>query len=336
MIDEDKEFFISSYLRDGYICLVSKPMSPITLNTLKDLYTTFPFVKQAKVRVRQQDSNGNYRKIFTNRCLTAGHKYIYRLKQFAEEKFSAVSLAATNIRGENTKSKASKLHKTLFSSTPVRFGEMEWEDLLHIDAVEQVIQVLMLLSSSPGARRLCEDLLTGDPLSMDVKLDDSSTSRSAELAAAYLKTMGLAIRINKIPKVREGVGRVVVTRLPKSEETMNRVVERTPFELLDEQVDKIIELDDASKKKLHDVVYRVKDCTTLEEANDIVRDMRRAKAAHIANMGKKQFKVGTADELIEKMKTEEIKAKPIRVVGRTVVERLPNVNNYNQFHHDKK
>lgn len=326
MMDEDKETFIASYTKDGCIYIVTKPMTPVTLNTLEQLYKTFPFASQMKVRVRQIDSNGNYRKVYTNRLLTAGFKYIYRLKQFAEEKFSAVSLAATNIRGENTKSKASKLHKSLFSSTPVRFGEMEWEDLLHIDAVEQVIQVLMLLSSSPGARRLCEQLLTGDPLSMDIKLDDKSTSRSAELAAAYLKTMGLRLEINKIPKTRQGAGRVVVTRLPKAKETMKTVVERTPFEILDEHVDQILDLDEKSKGKLHEVVYRVKNCETLEDANNVIRDLRRAKAIHIANRGKEQFNIDSAEELIEKMKTEGITKAPTHIVGRVVVDRIPGID----------
>ena len=59
-----------------------------------------------EILVPQQGSNGQYRFIKARRKLITGKKYIYRLKQFAEEKHSAVSLASTNIRSENTKSKA--------------------------------------------------------------------------------------------------------------------------------------------------------------------------------------------------------------------------------------
>jgi hypothetical protein len=45
------------------------------------------------------------------------------VKQFAEEKFSATSLSATNIRNENTKSRVKKDFKELFPNTPVRFGK---------------------------------------------------------------------------------------------------------------------------------------------------------------------------------------------------------------------
>jgi hypothetical protein len=45
------------------------------------------------------------------------------VKQIAEEKFSATSLSATNIRNENTKSRVKKDFKELFPNTPVRFGK---------------------------------------------------------------------------------------------------------------------------------------------------------------------------------------------------------------------
>lgn len=318
---EDKDLFIRSYIDDGNIFLVTPPMRPITLDTLRELYERFPFVQQAKVRVLQEDSNGNLRKVYAHRCLTAGFKHIYRLKQFAEEKFSAVSLAATNIRGENTKSKASKLHKILFSSTPVRFGEMEWEDLIHISAIEQLIQVLMLLSSSPGARRLCDKLLTGDPLDMDVKLDDKSSSRSAEIANAYLKTMGLKLVISKIPKDKKGAGRVVVTRVPKDNAEMQKVVGRVPFELTDADIDSIEGL--ASKDCLKEVVVRVNNCKTLEEAQQVVSDMRRSKATKLIEEVKDQYGCKTVDAAIKQI-AKGVKM-PKRVVGRIVAERLPNL-----------
>ena len=50
---------------------------------------------------------------------------IYQLvKQYAEEKFSATSLSATNIRNENTKSRVKKDFRELYPNTPIRFGKL--------------------------------------------------------------------------------------------------------------------------------------------------------------------------------------------------------------------
>ena len=90
---------------------------------MKEIYDAFPWIEQNKVEVAMVGSNGNVRYIPCRRNIVVGKQYIYRLKQFAEEKFSATSLSATNLRNENTKSKASKNHTALYNSTPIRFGE---------------------------------------------------------------------------------------------------------------------------------------------------------------------------------------------------------------------
>ena len=326
MIDEDKEFFINSIVNDSFIYLVCNPFDTMGLDTLRALYTEFPFIKQAKVLVKQEDSNGNLRDVPTSRLLTAGHKYIYRLKQFAEEKFSVVSLASTNIRGENTKSKASKQHKILFPSTPVRFGEMEWGDLIHISAVEQMIQILMLLSTSPGARRLCENLLTGDPLKMDVQLDNNSTSRSAEIAAAYLKTMGLKLNIKKIPKKRGGALRHVVSRLPKDKPPLE-VVRRLPYDILEKDMDRILIANSESVNGLKRVVCRIRNCDTLEQAQQEMLNMKRHEVAHIMEVAKDMYGVEDVEGLLKVFKSGKTLEKPVSVVKRIVVERIPTYEN---------
>jgi anaerobic selenocysteine-containing dehydrogenase len=116
----------------------------MSLDKLKALYDEFPWIEMSQVMVPIIDSNDNWRYVTARRKLVVGAQYIYRLKQFAEEKFSAVSLASTNIRSENTKSKANKLHKTVHAATPVRFGEMEFENLMH-SRVEDIIQVIMFI-----------------------------------------------------------------------------------------------------------------------------------------------------------------------------------------------
>ena len=87
----------------------------------------------------------------------------------------------------------------MYSRTPIRFGDMETGNLIHLGA-ELVVQMLMLYSTSPNARRITAEMLTGDPFNIDVKLDDNSTNRNVEILNVYLKTMGLKITFKKIPK----------------------------------------------------------------------------------------------------------------------------------------
>jgi len=234
---QSRYMMLESMCRDGAIYLCIPPISGnMNIDKLKQLYDAFPFVEPSSIMVPQRGSNGKYRMIPARRRLITGKKYIYRLKQFAQEKLSSVSLASTNIRGENTKSKANKLHKTVHATTPVRFGEMEFEDLTHMQ-VELVIQTLMLLSSSPTGRRLMQQLLTGDPYIRDIKLDTDATSRSVEVVNAYLKTMCLKLIFERIPKAKGNTAlREAVKRIPNMH-MLTEIVSRVPHQLRDSIVD---------------------------------------------------------------------------------------------------
>ena len=69
-------------------------------------------------------SDGSLRYIQSRRPIVVGKQYIFRLKQYAEEKFSATSLSSTNIRNENTKSRVKKDFRELYPNTPIRFGKL--------------------------------------------------------------------------------------------------------------------------------------------------------------------------------------------------------------------
>lgn len=146
-----------------------------------------------------EDSNGNIRYVESRRPVVYGYIYYYRLKQHSEEKFSVTSLSATNIKNENSRNKASKVYNAQFSRTPIRFGYMEMGDMSHM-GIELVIQVLMLYSSSPEARMLCEKAMTGNPYKVDIQLENTSTNIQAEILNTYLKTLGLRLKFIKIPK----------------------------------------------------------------------------------------------------------------------------------------
>ena len=193
----------------------------MSLDVLNRLYKEFPWIDQVDVEVPVTRSNGMVQFIKAHRKLVFGKKYVNRLKQFAEEKFSAVSLAATNIKGENVKSNANKLHKAPHATTPVRFGDMEFLDMLHMNG-EINIQVLLLVSAAPKARRMFEQLLIGDPFVRDIRLPADAKSRQVEKVDVYLKEIGLALRFTKRLKKRVSAKIRVMNKI--SNQVKTRVV----------------------------------------------------------------------------------------------------------------
>lgn len=198
-----KLFMDSILTEDDAIILSSPPFTtPINIDTISKIYEHFPWIEPYEVLMPMEDSNGNIRYIPARRRLTVGKIYNYRLKQYAEEKFSVTSMSATNLKGLNTRSKANKIYETKHTKTPIMFGVMESGNLAHL-GMEYVVMNLMLYSSSPQARRLFEQLLIGDPYDIDIKLDENSKNRNAEIINALLKTMGLRLVFDKIPKKKK-------------------------------------------------------------------------------------------------------------------------------------
>ena len=74
----------------------------------------------------------------------------------------------------------------------------------HIGA-ETVVGNLMIHSTSPSGRRAVEEMYTGDPFKIDIKLGKDDKSRSAEIANTYLKTIGRRLKFIKKLKVRPKV-----------------------------------------------------------------------------------------------------------------------------------
>lgn len=78
---------------------------------------------------------------------------------------------------------------------------MELGDFSHM-GIERVVEMLMLYSSSPQARMLCESAMTGDPYNVDIQLDNKSSNIQAEILETYLKTIGYRLKFTKIPKIK--------------------------------------------------------------------------------------------------------------------------------------
>lgn len=201
----NRDIFIEQMIHDGCIMVSIPPISSnMNIDKLAEIYREFPFIsKYCPVCVPQKGSNGKVRMIYTRRPLVIGKKYIFRLKQLVEDKFSAVSLASTNIRNENAKSRLSKTHNARFPTTPIRsYGEMESSTLASHLTPEIFINEFLLNSSSPEARRLNQQLLTGDPFAFDIKLDENCVAQSSDILMAYLKVLGLKLTFSKVKKYK--------------------------------------------------------------------------------------------------------------------------------------
>ena len=124
MDKETFKFFVHSVIQDAAIYLSIKPLSEsLSIDDIEKLYDEFPYIQQIVVNVPIVNSMGETRFVPARRKAVVAPKYMYRLKQYAEEKFAVTSLSATNIKNENTRSKASKNHTALHTNTPVKFGE---------------------------------------------------------------------------------------------------------------------------------------------------------------------------------------------------------------------
>lgn len=197
-LDDDAKYTFIDSLADGIVLSIKPITESIDIDKLCEIYTRFKWLSPSKVLSPIRDSSGSIRYTESRRPLVCGKKYIYRLKQHAEDKESTTSLSPTNIRNEPSKSTSSSEYRTPYAKTPVRVGAMETGNLLHFLNIFPVVNNLMIHSTSPKARRSTEELLTGNPFDVNIEITEEATSRNVEVLNAYLKTMGLRIVFKKM------------------------------------------------------------------------------------------------------------------------------------------
>lgn len=336
--------YLESILNDGAIYMCMPPMSSgMSIDMIRTMYEAFPWIEQSDIYVPMPNSRGGVRRVKARRKIIVGKKYTQRLKQFAEEKFSAVSLASTNIRSENTKSKANKFHKAAHATTPVRFGEMEFLDMMHSNA-ETLIEMLMLLSASPRGRRMFESLLIGDPFQRNVRIPMDATSRQVEKVDVYLKEIGLRLDFIKKPKVRNRIKQVAMTLVNNRQKCVAMtLVDPRLKEIVKDLAKKRIDSKAASRTKMkamtlvdprtakviksfpEEIQYEILHSKELmKNASDItyIMDDLRVKA-DLDNMS--QIRDKTWAELVEKAITADVPRRKKSVIKERVM-RLVNPN----------
>ncbi len=198
---EDQLDFLSNVFKEGIRLSLNPISNTIGIDKFLTIRKRFEFVKELyEVKVPQIGSDGRYRYVTARRKLEMGEQYFWRLKQYAEEKFSVVSLSATNLKNENTRNNSKRSYKTPYAKTSVRFGNMETGDYLHLGP-EPVITYLLLVSLSPRARkRVGRELTEGSIFNQSIKLKPGEANRSVEILNAYLTTIGLELVFIKVPK----------------------------------------------------------------------------------------------------------------------------------------
>lgn len=248
--DEEKDMYLQSIIDDGVIYMSNKPMTEsMTQDRIKEIYDEFNFVHQRQMIITVTDSRGMKRKMVARRPVVFGKMYMYRLKQYAEEKFTVTNLSSTNLRGENCRNKASKNGRALHPSTPVQIGYMECDDLGHM-GFEPVVEMLMIHSVSPQGRQLASKLYTEDPYDVNVELDSTSKNRSAEEVHAYLKAIGYRFKFTKRRKKKIPMfSRPMFTIAKKSPTVMiNRISDNENFDIDKWVKDSLAAKDNRSKR----------------------------------------------------------------------------------------
>ena len=198
--EQEIEMWIDTIMESDNIAIAVNPISDnMTIDKLRELYKEFPMAKPEYLIMPIISSTGEIEYIYGNRPMICGMEYYYRLKQIGEEKMSATSMSSTNLREMNVKSKLSKQSKHPVKNAPVKIGNMEFSELMHMGSEINTV-ISMIYSNSPGARRACIDLLIGDPFNPNIQLSEEVYNRSAEIFDVYMNTKGMSIDIEKIEK----------------------------------------------------------------------------------------------------------------------------------------
>jgi hypothetical protein len=195
--EDERKLLYDSTIQTGYLNIILRPLKDMmTIDTLAAIDAKYPIFHQRDLYYPVKNSEGKYRYVKALRPVIASKEYFIRLKQFAEEKFSVTSISAVNIKNENSKSRNSKLYLSRFSNTPIRFGCMETEDLIHM-GILNVILFELIYSASPNERNSLIELYYGDPVEINVEVDMNSTNVYVQGFMALFKELGCRLKHTK-------------------------------------------------------------------------------------------------------------------------------------------
>jgi len=159
----------------------------MNIDTLMELYTAFPFIKPYKFENIQNE-------------LIMGKIYYMRLKHDSFGKFSARSAKYLNLKKVPAKSRSFKNSENLYSSTPIRLGEMEIANLIGLNNIDELIRFIELYSSNNQSRRsiIIQLLLATNPLIInEIKNNPTEKGNIRKILDEYLMCLGIELENEK-------------------------------------------------------------------------------------------------------------------------------------------
>ncbi len=158
----------------------------IGFDRLKEIYEKYDYVKPYTCTYKGKP---------VIKPLIFGHSYVLKLKHEPKGKFSARSSAYINMKGSPSKSTAFKKNQDMYSTTPIRLGEMEIENLLLTQSDEVVKLTSTYSSSEVNRQHTIEQLLTADDIFKleEIELKDPKDNHNRRILDVYLKSLGVEI-----------------------------------------------------------------------------------------------------------------------------------------------
>ena len=182
-----KDFFDNIYTNGIYVNLPPISSSDTCLfDIISKLYEEFPWIKPYNCYIYKWG-----RKIKLMNPLVVGEQYIIRLKQTAKKNFSARSTGYLSQKGLPDKSNKAKHNQQLYSTTPIKIGRDENNNLgIGLDPYF-LAKFHLFYRSSPAARREVEKMYTKNPLNFKkFKVKKRFKNRNVEILNAYFKSSG--------------------------------------------------------------------------------------------------------------------------------------------------
>lgn len=188
---KEQKNWIDAAISDG-IYLHQQPLwdeTPVFYR-IRELMQHFDFLQPENVYIRKW---GRVIKTLSKRWI--GYMYCIKLKQSDRRGFSVRSTGAIDTKSLPTRSYKSKAHKEKYSSTAVRFGEFESLNFsIGIIPDDLALFHLLYRTSLKGRKDLLKMMFkVNDSDDSTVMLDDSYTSRVAEIFNVIMKSLGVEV-----------------------------------------------------------------------------------------------------------------------------------------------
>ena len=188
LTDIEKDEFFESMNKTGiYVNLppISTAEKPL-FDIISEIHNEFPWIKPYDVYINKWG-----RRIKMLNQMVVGEEYIIRLKQTAKKNFSVRSTGYLSQKGLPDKSNKSKHNQQLYSTTPIKIGRDENNNLSIGIHSEILAKFHLYYRSSPAARREIGKLYTGNALNFKkFKVKKRFKNRNVEILAAYFKASG--------------------------------------------------------------------------------------------------------------------------------------------------